>query len=314
MIINIFLLIIGFIMLVKCADAFVDSSSNLARSFGIPSLIIGLTIVAFGTSAPEVAVSVIASLKGDSGISLGNIVGSNICNLLLVLGAAGFVGGLSAKKKVVHRDFVYSLLSYLVMIILSIGFLINGETIGFISRSNGLILLCFLAIYLYALLFDAKESSKSVEEKGQFRIRDLFFILLGIAGIVGGGELVVYAAKHIALGLGVPDEVIALTVVALGTSLPELVTSVVAARKGEADIAIGNVVGSNIFNIFFILGISSVVRPIVFSTDAIIDIILMAIAGLIVFIFLRKDYHIGKRNGLILLILYVAYTIFTFVR
>ena len=306
MIINILLLIVGFFMLVKCADAFVDSSSNLARAFGIPSLIIGLTIVAFGTSAPEAAVSIIASIKGDNGISLGNVVGSNICNLLLVWGAAGFVGGLTAKKKVVHRDFVYSLLSYLVINILTLGFFINGSKTGVITRTNGLILLCFLAIYLYALLFDAKESAKEVEEKGKFRVRDIFIILLGIAGIIGGGELVVYAAKNIASGLGVSDEVIALTVVAIGTSLPELVTSVVAARKGESDIAIGNVVGSNIFNIFFILGTASAVNPISFDISAVIDILFMTFAGLVVFFCLRKDYRIGKLNGILLLLLYIS--------
>ena len=314
MIINILLLILGFFMLVKCADAFVDSSSNLARAFGIPSLIIGLTIVAFGTSAPEAAVSVIASLKGDNGISLGNVVGSNTCNLLLVLGAAGFLGGLTTKKKVVHRDFVYSLLACLVLFILSIDFLITGQTIGVLSRTNGMILLCFLAIYLYALLFDAKAASKEAEEKGKFRIRDIFFIILGIAGIVGGGELVVYAAKHIASGLGVSDEVIALTVVAVGTSLPELVTSVVAARKGETDIAIGNVVGSNIFNIFFILGLAITISPITFSTDAVVDIGAMCLAAIIVFFCLRKDYRIGKLNGMLLLLLYTAYTVFIIVR
>ena len=164
MILNILLLIIGFVMLVKCADAFVDSSSNLARVFGIPSIIIGLTIVAFGTSAPEAAVSVIASLKGDNSISIGNVVGSNICNLLLVLGMSGIVGGVTTKRKVIERDVVYSLLSYLVLFILSIGFLINGEATGIITRTNGLILLCFLAIYLYALLFDAKSSVKEKEE------------------------------------------------------------------------------------------------------------------------------------------------------
>ena len=314
MIINILLLIVGFFMLVKCADAFVDSSSNLARAFGIPSLIIGLTIVAFGTSAPEAAVSVIASIKGDNGISLGNVVGSNICNLLLVLGAAGFMGGLTTKKKVVRRDFVYSLLSFLVLTILTAGFLINGDKTGIITRTNGLILLCFLAIYLYALLFDAKESSKEVEEKGKFRVRDIFFIILGIAGIIGGGELVVYAAKQIASGLGISDEGIALTVVAVGTSLPELVTSVVAARKGESDIAIGNVVGSNIFNIFFILGLASTVSPVTFSTNAVIDILFMTFSGLVVFFCLRKDYRIGKINGILLLLLYVAYTVYIVVR
>ncbi len=314
MIINILLLILGFVMLVKCADAFVDSSSNLARAFGIPSIIIGLTIVAFGTSAPEAAVSVIASLKGDNSISLGNVVGSNICNLLLVLGCSGFVGSLTTNKKVVKRDYVYSLLSYLVLVILTLGFYIEGASNGIITRTNGLILLCFLAIYLYALIFDAKESVNEKEEKGKFKFRDIIFIVVGIAGIVGGGELVVYSAKNIASALGVSDDVIALTIVAIGTSLPELVTSVIAAKKGESDIAIGNVVGSNIFNIFFILGLASTVSPITFGMESIIDIIIMCFSGLIVYFFIRKNYRIGRIKGPILVLLYIAYALYVLFR
>ena len=314
MILNILLLILGFIMLVKCADAFVDSSSNLARAFGIPSIIIGLTIVAFGTSAPEAAVSVIASLKGDNSISLGNAVGSNICNLLLVLGCSGFVGSLTTNKKVVRRDYIYSLLSYLVLFILTIGFYIDGNSSGILTRTNGLILLCFLAIYLYALIFDAKESVSEKEEKGKFQFRDILFIIIGIAGIVGGGELVVYSAKNIASSLGVSDNVIALTIVAIGTSLPELVTSVIAAKKGESDIAIGNVVGSNIFNIFFILGLASTVSPITFGMESIIDIIIMGLSGILVYLFIRKNYRIGKIKGPILVLLYVVYTLYVIFR
>lgn len=314
MIINILLLILGFVMLVKCADAFVDSSSNLARAFGIPSIIIGLTIVAFGTSAPEAAVSVIASLKGDNSISIGNAVGSNICNLFLVLGCSGFVGKLTTKKKVVQRDYVYSLLSYLVLFILTIGFFITGEKTGVLTRTNGLILLCFLAIYLYALLFDAKASVSEKEEKGKFSFKDILFIIIGMAGIVGGGELVVYSAKAIASSLGVSDNVIALTIVAIGTSLPELVTSIIASKKGESDIAIGNIVGSNIFNIFFILGLASTVSPITFGVESVIDIIIMGISGIIVYIFIRKDYRIGKVKGPILVLLYIAYMLYVLFR
>lgn len=314
MILNIMLLIIGFVLLVKCADIFVDGCSNIARALGISSIIIGLTIVAFGTSAPEAAVSIIASLKGNNDISIGNVVGSNICNLLLVLGISGLFGKLTTKKNVIARDYVYSLFSYLVLFILTVGFFLTGKTTGTITRTDGLILLCFLAIYLYSLLFDAKKTTKKKEERGEFHFKDIIFIIIGLAGIVGGGQLVVNNAKAIATFLGVSDNVIALTVVAIGTSLPELVTSVVAARKGECDIAIGNVIGSNIFNIFFILGLSSIVSPISFGLETFIDIIIMGIAGIIVFFFVLKNYRIGNKKGPIMITLYILYTIYILIR
>ena len=314
MLLNILLLVVGFVVLVKCADIFVEGSSNLAKSLGIPSIIIGLTIVAFGTSAPEAAVSVIASLKGSNDISMGNVVGSNICNLLLVLGTSALFGKLTTKKEVILRDYVYSLFSYVVLIILTTGFFINGGKTGEITRTNGLILLCFLSIYLYALIFDAKKSISKKEEKSKFEVKNIFFILFGIVGIVVGGQLVVNSAKAIASALKVSDNVIALTVVAIGTSLPELVTSVVACKKGETDIAIGNVVGSNIFNVFFILGLASAVSPITIGIESYIDIIIMAISAVIVFFFVRKNYRIGKVKGPIMILMYVAYTIYILMR
>lgn len=314
MILNIMLLITGFVLLVKCADAFVDGCSNIARALGISSIIIGLTIVAFGTSAPEAAVSIIASINGNNDISIGNVVGSNICNLLLVLGVSGLFGKLTTKKKVIARDYIYSLFSYLVLLILTAGFFLTGQKTGTITRTNGLILLCFLAIYLYSLLFDAKKSSKTKEERGVFHFKDIILIIIGLVGIIGGGELVVNSATSIARQIGISDNVIALTVVAIGTSLPELVTSVVAARKGECDIAIGNVIGSNIFNILFILGLSSVVNPISFGLDTFIDIIIMGLIGIIVFFFVLKNYRIGNKKGPIMIGLYILYTIYILIR
>ena len=314
MIISIILLVLGFFFLVKGADYFVGGCSKVARAIGIPSLIVGLTIVAFGTSAPEAAVSTIASLSGKNAIALGNVVGSNICNLLLVLGCAGLFGELTCEKKVISRDMVYSLFSYVVLIILSDGFFINGKTTGVITRTNGLILLCFLAIYIYALLGDAKKSIKKKEEKESFRIVDIFFILIGLCGIIGGGQLVVTSATKIASILGVSDNVIALTVVAIGTSLPELVTSVIAVRKGETDIAIGNVIGSNIFNCFFILGLASTVSPVTFGLNSFIDMIIMFIVGIIVLILTLKNMRIGNKKGILMLSLYVIYTIYILIR
>lgn len=311
---SIILLIVGLVLLIKCADMFVDGCSNVAKALGIPSLIIGLTIVAFGTSAPEAAVSVTASLKGANDISLGNVVGSNICNLLLVLGISGLGGCLTAKKKIITRDFIYAIFSSLVMLILSFSFFLNGGTKGVIDRVDGLILLCFLGIYLYALIGDAVKSVRNKEEKGTFNFKDVIFIIIGIAGIVLGGQLVVNSATKIAEMLKVSQNVIALTIVAIGTSLPELVTSAVAARKGESDIAIGNVVGSNIFNIFFILGISSVISPITYGLESFIDIIIMLVASVLVYVLTLKNFRIGNKKGLILLGTYAAYMVYILMR
>lgn len=308
------LIIIGMILLIKCADWFVDGCSNVAKSLGIPSLIIGLTIVAFGTSAPEAAVSITASLKGMNGISLGNAVGSNICNLLLVLGVSACFGCLTAKKKIITRDFVYAIFSSIVLFILTFGFFYRGETTGIITRTNGLILLSFLGIYLYALIGDAVKSVRSKEEKTKFNPKDLIYIVIGITGIILGGQLVVNSATDIAEMFKVSQNVIALTIVAIGTSLPELVTSVIAAKKGESDIAIGNVVGSNIFNIFFILGLSSVVSPITFGFDSFIDIIVMIVASVVVYILTLKNSRIGNKKAIILLGMYAIYMAYILIR
>ena len=308
------LIIIGMVLLVKSADWFVDGSSNVAKSLGIPSLIVGLTIVAFGTSAPEAAVSVTASLNGMNDISIGNVVGSNICNLLLVLGLSGMFGSLTAKRKIITRDFVYAIFSSVVLLILSFAFFIPKGTEGVLTRTNGLILLCFLGIYLYALIGDALRSVRTKEEKTEFNIKDVGLIIVGIIGIILGGQLVVNSATDIANMLNVSQNVIALTIVAIGTSLPELVTSVVASRKGEVDIAIGNVVGSNIFNIFFILGLSSAISPITYGLDTFIDIIFMVFSSIVVYLLLLKNYRIGNKKGIILLGLYVLYMAYILMR
>lgn len=312
----ILLLVVGFILLTKGADKFVDACSKLAKAVGIPSLIVGLTIVAFGTSAPECAVSVIASIKGNSDIAIGNVVGSNICNLLLVLGTASFFGDLYCKKKIITRDFVYSLLSYVVIIVMSIGAFNFQNGTGFISRSNGILLLLFLLIYVYSLVIEAKDSikSKKKEEKEKITVWDVIWIFVGLVAIVGGGELVVTSATNIAKVIGISDKVIALTVVAIGTSLPELVTSVVAVRKGEHDIAIGNVIGSNIFNIFMILGLSGLANPLHLDINTLIDMFVMFASGLTVFLLTLHNMKIGRKRGIFMLLIYITYTVYLFIR
>lgn len=313
---NFILLVIGLVLLVKCADMFVDGSSNVAKAFGIPSLIIGLTIVAFGTSAPEAAVSITAALKGSNEISVGNAVGSNMCNSLLILGLCGLFKALKAKTEVRKRDFPYYLLSAVVLLIITGDYFISGQNIGYITRANGLILLCFLAIYMVSLISDVKRNKKgdNQEEKTKFKLKDLIYIIIGIAGIALGGQLVVNGATGIARTLGISETVIALTIIAIGTSLPELVTSIIATRKGETDIAIGNVIGSNIFNILFILGLTSVISPISLNMNTFMDILFMTISSLLVFIMLQKNKRIGRKKGICMLAMYVLYMAYILVR
>lgn len=311
---SIILMIIGLFILIKCADFFVDGCSSLAKSFGIPSLIIGLTIVGFGTSAPETAVSVTASLQGMNDISIGNVVGSNIFNLLFILGISSFFGKLKANKEIIKRDFPYAILACVVITILSIGFFINGGSSGVITSVNGWILLTFLGVYLYILIMDAFKSSKQKEEKIKFKPKNIFLIIIGLAGIILGGKIVVESAIDIANMFNVSQTVIALTIVAIGTSLPELVTSLVATKKGEVDIAIGNVVGSNIYNIFFILGISSTINPLVFNLESFIDIIVMLVGTIGTYILIFKDKTIGKNKGIILFLTYIIYMVYILMR
>ncbi len=312
---NFLMLVIGLVLLVKGADIFVDGSSNVAKSLGIPSLIIGLTIVAFGTSAPEAAVSITAALNGSNEISVGNVVGSNICNSLLILGLCGLFTMLKAKDEVRKRDFPYYLLSAFVLLIMTADYFLRGETIGYITRANGMVLLCFLAVYIYSLIANVKKSHKEQkEERPKFNFKDVILILIGIVGVVGGGQLVVNGATGIAKAMGISESLIALTIIAIGTSLPELVTSVVASKKGETDMAIGNVIGSDIFNILFILGTTATISPISLNYTTLIDIVFMTLSSLLVFIMLQKNKRIGQKKGICMLAMYVLYTAYIICR
>lgn len=308
------LLVIGFALLVKCADIFVDGSSNLAKVLGIPPLIIGLTVVAFGTSAPEAAVSITASLSGQNEIAVGNVVGSNICNLLLVLGLSALFNPLKSKREIIVKDYVFSLLSYLVLLLMVADSFYNGNSISYITRSEGFVLLCFLGVYVYSLILGVASRDKEKQEKKKFEWKDIFYVVIGLVGIIFGGNLVVDSSVEIATNLGISSQLIALTIVAVGTSLPELVTSVVASRKGETDIAIGNVIGSNIFNIFFILGISSVLNPLILNLNSFYDIIIMCLVGIVVYLFAIKNRRIGNKKGIVMLILYAIYIFYIAIR
>lgn len=308
------LIIIGFVLLVKCADWFVEGSSNIAKALRIPALIVGLTIVALGTSAPEAAVSITTSVKGMNDISLGNVVGSNISNLLLVLGFSGLFGTLTAKKKVMTRDFRFLIFSSVILLIFTFVFYMSGEKTGIITRINGLMLLGFLGLYLYVLIGDAIKAINKNEEKIKFNVKDILLMIVGLIGIIIGGQLVVNSATDIANMFNISERIIGLTIVAIGTSLPEIVTSIVAVKKGESDIAIGNVVGSNIFNILFVLGLSSAISPITFGIGSFIDVIVMVVATIAVYTILKKHNQLDKKRGLILLLMYVLYIVYILIR
>ena len=302
---NYILLLVGFVMLIKGADVFVESASSIAKKFGIPSIVVGLTIVAMGTSAPEFSVSIQSALAGMNDMSIANVVGSNIFNLLVVLGLSSVVNKLKIDN---YRDVITMFIVGLIMLVCSVDGLLNGF--------DGILLLTVFVGYIFGLIMKAyKEKQKEeIEEKNRPIFITICLGLLGLIAIVWGGDLVVNSASVIAQQLGMSENLIGLTVVALGTSLPELVTSIVATKKGEVDIAIGNVVGSNIFNMLLILGSASVINPMSVSYFAFLDL-LFVIGAMFVFIMLTyKDKTLSKAKGIPLLLMYVVYIIFTIIR
>lgn len=308
------LLAVGLIFLVKGADLFVTGASSVARRFHIPSLVIGLTIVAFGTSAPEVAVSVTSALNGQSDITMGNIIGSNMFNLLVVVGMAAWILPFKVKETIIAKEFPFMLLSCIAVLILAFDLLLGNGTVNVINRTDGLVLLMLFAIFLYYLLSVALKAQKE-NQKEEVMIsigltKSIVYLVVGIVAIVLGGNLAVDAATEIALAWGMSETMVGLTIIAAGTSLPELMTSVVAAKKGESDIALGNVIGSNIFNVFFIMGISAVITPVSVSAAVAFDAVLLTVITLIAFIFALTDRKFSKGEGIVLFLMYVAYMIF----
>lgn len=301
------LLLLGLFLLIKGADIFVDGAASVAARFKVPPLIIGLTVVSFGTSAPEAAISISASLSGANSLLLGNVIGSNFFNLLMVVGITAFVIPLKADKEVIDRD--------MPTVILATGGLAVMLLDGVISRIDALILLTALGIYLFAVIRKALGATAGENEKRAHSwFLSLLYVSVGLASVVCGGDIVVDNAKAIAADFGMSETLIGLTVVALGTSLPELVTSVVAAKKGARGIAIGNAVGSCLFNILFILGLSGIVKPIGIDSELIADVGLLAAASMIVFIFMAKGRRVGRLEGAVCILLYAAYTAFIILR
>ena len=319
---EILILVIGFVLLIKGADYFVEGSSSVARRLKVPSLIIGMTIVAMGTSLPECAVSVTASLTGNNTLAVSNVVGSNIFNLMVVCGVCALFAPLTIKKDTLQKEFPLSILCAILLMFL--GYF--GMSLGHVE---GVILLIIFVGYLLWMIQAARTARKKhmkerlMTEEEKFAEDDvdilpvwkcLVFIVGGMIAIKYGGDFVVDGASVIAARLGLSQTLIGLTIVATGTSLPELVTSIVAARKNEVDMALGNVIGSNIFNILFVLGIAASISPVAFLLENIIDIIILVIMSLIVMVFAWTSQTIKRNEGIIMLVVYAAYLVYICIR
>jgi len=309
------LLIIGFILLIKGADFLVDSSSNIAKRFHIPEIIIGLTIVSIGTSLPELFVSVNSAITGHSDMSVGNVVGSNVCNLLLILGLAATINPLKFKRET-------RLIEMPMCLAVTIIFGILCNTNGRISKPEAILLIVLFAIFIiYTVVMGIKgekfdKEDEDIEEAEEDKkkisiLKNIIFIIIGIVGLKFGGDLVVNNATIIAEHFHISEQIISLTIVAIGTSLPELVTSVIAAIKGNSDISIGNILGSNIFNMLLIMGVAALINPITYNLVYNFEIVILIIASIILALFpiIPPKNKMSRRNGIIYLILYIIYTI-----
>lgn len=309
-----FLLIAGFVLLIKGADFFVEGSSSAAKKLSIPPIIIGMTIVAMGTSLPETSVSISASLADKNDLSISNAVGSNIFNLMIVAGLCAILCPLPINRDTLKRDFPFSILAAAVLL----GF---GFFTGSISRIAGIVLLLLFIFFLYIMVNSALKARRSdtlISDEEEIKIlpawRCIIYIIGGIIAIAAGGKMVVEGASDIARSFGMSDNLIGMTIVALGTSLPELVTSVIAARKNEIDMALGNVIGSNVFNILFVLGIAAVISPIGFTIQNSIDTIFLIASSLLVLAFCLPKKKLVRWHGISMAVLYAGYTVYLFVR
>ena len=308
-IIQVVLLLVGFVFLIKGSDFFVDGASSIASILKIPTIIVGLTIVAFGTSAPEAAVSITSSLTGSNAMAVSNVIGSNLFNMLIVIGVSALLGDLLMEKKVLDKD-----LPFLVGItILWAVFIIVGWDV---TNIEGIILLLILVAYIVLLIRGARKSGDANEvEKPKLTLpKSIIFMLIGLAGIIIGGDLVVDSASAIAIAFGMSETLVGLTIVAIGTSLPELVTSLTALKKGENQLVIGNVIGSNIFNILFVLGASSAISAIPLDSSLLTDVLFMLGVTILCFIFGKTQEKYDKKEGIILVTLFVVYMAFAILR
>lgn len=305
-------LIVGFVLLIKGADFFVEGSSSVAKKLRVPSIIIGMTIVAMGTSLPETSVSVSASIAAKNDLAISNVIGSNIFNLMVVCGICAVLCPLTIDGTTLKRDFPFSIVIAGLLMAL-------GGIDGVVGRFDGILFLVLFVVFLLIMIYSAKKSrDNSAPEADEYKIMPVWKCILymvgGIAAIAAGGEMVVEGASDIARAFGMSENLIGMTIVALGTSLPELVTSVVAARKNELDMALGNVIGSNIFNILFVLGIASAISPVSYTNENLIDSAVLIVMSMIVLIFCLPKKRLIRWNGVAMLALYAGYTAYIFTR
>lgn len=309
-ILSIILLIVGFVFLIKGADVFVDGASSTAENFKISKMLIGLTIVAFGTSAPELAVSVSAMLSGSSEMVLGNVIGSCVLNILLILGIAAVIKPIKITHNTIRKELPLCMLITVLLAVLFLDTSIGDGVVNQITRADAIVILLFFGVFLYYLIGLAKQKKEDKENsKPKFSLgKSLLLVLVGLVGIVIGSQLVVNSATDIAEAIGLSERLIALTVIAFGTSLPELVTTVIAAKKGEHELAVGNIIGSNIFNICIVLGLPvllfGTITPVGFQY---LDLIMMVVSAVLLFIFSASTKRINRMEGVAMLALFVAY-------
>lgn len=323
------LLLVGFVFLIKGADFFVDGSSNVAKLLKVPTIVIGLTVVAFGTSMPEASVSISSAIAGANALAVSNVVGSNIFNTLVVLGASALIKPVNVQKDSVKKEIPFSILCTLVLLaalLLGAGVAtpVNGDkTVNTytLNRIGGIVLLALFAFYMYwqiSAALKARKAGEIVEEEDDGKkmspLKSVILIVVGIAGIILGGNWVVDGASTVAETLGMSQTLIGMTIVAIGTSLPELVTSMVAAKKGESDLALGNAIGSNIFNIIFILGFSAVISPMTVDILAVIDTIAVIAVTALTLAFSASGKKISRTEGGIMIVAYLAYFVYMFLR
>lgn len=299
------LLIVGFVLLVKGADAFVDGAAGIAAKFGIPQLIIGLTIVAMGTSAPEAAVSITSALQGSAGITIGNVVGSNIMNVLVILGLTAVITNVKIQNSTLRYELPY----VIVVSVVLLGLGLTGNSITFME---GVILWALFLVYLGYLFFMQKKGGETVEEVDEESsiLKLLLSLVIGAVVVVWGSDIAVDAATEIARIVGLSERIIGLTIIAFGTSLPELVTSVTAARKGQADIAIGNIVGSNLFNILFVVGTTALITPVVFESKFMVDSLVAIGAAVLLWLATVRHKELRRGGGIVMLLAYAAYFVY----
>lgn len=315
-IITYILFIAGFVLLIKGADYLVEGSSSIGKRLGLTPLFIGLTIVAFGTSAPELFVNIVASFQGNAGIAVGNILGSNIANILLILGTAALITPLVVQTNTINKEIPLSFLAVVVLGVLVNDVFFDNAAHNILGRGDGFILIAFFIIFMYYAAGMRRAESQEMSIKEYKKSISWLMIAGGLAGLGLGSKWIVDGATVIAQQAGFSEALVGLSIIAIGTSLPELAASAVAAYKGKTDIAIGNVVGSNIFNIFWVLGLSSIIRPIEFSPSLNFDILMVVVATilLLIFLYIGKRQVLQRREGYLFLILYLAYIAFLFYR